>query len=41
MQRTRCEIVSRICGYLRPVRQWNIGKQSEFCDRKMFAVAKS
>jgi len=40
MQRTRCEIYSRIVGYLRPVKQWNIGKQSEFCDRKMFKLGK-
>jgi len=31
-----CEIYSRIVGYLRPVSQWNVGKQQEFRDRKMF-----
>jgi len=31
-----CEVYSRIVGYLRPVDQWNDGKQSEFIDRKMF-----
>ncbi len=31
-----CEVYSRIVGYLRPVDQWNNGKQSEFSDRKLF-----
>ncbi len=31
-----CEVYSRIVGYLRPVRQWNKGKQEEFKDRKTF-----
>lgn len=30
------EIYSRVCGYLRPVKQWNIGKQEEFKMRKGF-----
>lgn len=25
-----CEIYSRIVGYYRPVRDWNLGKQEEF-----------
>jgi ribonucleoside-triphosphate reductase len=29
-----CEIYSRIVGYLRPVQQWNDGKQSEFKQRR-------
>ncbi len=33
---TECEVYSRVVGYLRPVRQWNRGKQREFNDRKMF-----
>jgi len=32
---TECEVYSRIVGYLRPVDQWNDGKQSEFNDRKL------
>jgi len=32
----KCEVYSRIVGYLRPVDQWNDGKQAEFCDRKLF-----
>jgi len=31
-----CEIWSRPVGYLRPVEQWNNGKQAEFKDRKTF-----
>lgn len=31
-----CEVYSRIVGYMRPVRQWNAGKQQEFHDRKLF-----
>jgi len=30
-----CEIYSRVVGYLRPVNQWNEGKQAEFDRRKM------
>jgi len=33
---SKCEVYSRIVGYLRPVDQWNNGKQAEFNDRKLF-----
>jgi len=33
------EVYSRVVGYLRPVKQWNNGKQTEFCMRKNFKVA--
>jgi ribonucleoside-triphosphate reductase len=33
------EVYSRVVGYLRPVKQWNAGKQAEFDDRKSFQVA--
>ena len=33
-----CEIYSRIVGYIRPVNQWNKGKQAEFKTRKTFKV---
>jgi ribonucleoside-triphosphate reductase len=33
---SECEIYSRVVGYLRPVIQWNRGKQQEFSDRKTF-----
>jgi len=28
-----------VVGYLRPVKQWNDGKQSEFVMRKTFSIA--
>ena len=31
-----CEVYSRVVGYLRPVKQWNKGKQNEFKLRKTF-----
>jgi anaerobic ribonucleoside-triphosphate reductase len=31
-----CEVYSRVVGYLRPVDQWNDGKQAEFALRKTF-----
>jgi anaerobic ribonucleoside-triphosphate reductase len=31
-----CEIYSRVVGYLRPVKQWNKGKQEEFEMRRVF-----
>ena len=33
------EIYSRVVGYLRPLKQWNDGKQAEFGNRKIFKVA--
>ncbi len=35
---TDCEVYSRVVGYLRPVKQWNKGKQAEFKMRRVFAV---
>jgi len=34
----KTEVYSRIVGYLRPVNQWNKGKQEEFSQRKEFKV---
>jgi ribonucleoside-triphosphate reductase len=34
----KCEVYSRVVGYLRPVSQWNEGKQAEFADRKTYRV---
>nr|MBP6914196.1 ribonucleoside triphosphate reductase [Candidatus Parcubacteria bacterium] len=36
-----CEVYSRVVGYLRPVQQWNEGKQQEFKDRKEFKIKSS
>jgi len=33
------EVYSRVVGYLRPVCQWNSGKQTEFCMRKTYKTA--
>ena len=33
-----CEVYSRVVGYLRPVKQWNKGKQEEFAMRKVYQV---
>ncbi len=32
----KCEVYSRVVGYLRPVDQWNDGKQAEFAMRRTF-----
>ena len=37
-ERTRCEVWSRVMGYLRPLSSWNAGKQSEWHERKPFRV---
>ena len=37
----KTEVYSRVVGYIRPVAQWNGGKQEEFCDRKEFKVEKN
>lgn len=34
-----CEVYSRVVGYMRPVKQWNDGKQAEFSIRKTFDAA--
>jgi ribonucleoside-triphosphate reductase (formate) len=36
MVKTKCEVYSRVVGYIRPVSNWNDSKQQEFHDRKMF-----
>jgi len=30
------EVYSRVCGYFRPVTDWNKGKREEFKDRKAY-----
>ncbi len=32
----KTEIFSRVCGYFRPVSNWNKGKKEEFKDRKTY-----
>lgn len=38
---TKCEVYSRVVGYLRPVQGWNKGKQEEFNLRKTYNVVNS
>jgi hypothetical protein len=33
-----CEVYSKVVGYLRPVQQWNLGKQQEFKERKEYKI---
>lgn len=35
-KRQECEVFSRSMGYIRPVSNFNIGKKSEFEERKTF-----
>jgi ribonucleoside-triphosphate reductase len=35
-KRQKCEIYSRVVGYLSPVSDWNKGKKEEFKDRQTF-----
>ena len=37
-KRVPCEVYSRIVGYVRPVRNWNKGKQQEFVERQTYRV---
>jgi len=34
----KTEVYSRVCGYFRPVANWNRGKKEEFRERKVFEV---
>lgn len=35
---SKCEVYSRVCGYFRPVCNWNKGKKEEFKERRTFLV---
>ena len=35
------EVYSRVCGYLRPVKNWNVGKQEEFRERLNYDAKKA
>ncbi len=37
----KCEVYSRVTGYIRPTSNWNRGKKEEFKDRKMYDVGKA
>lgn len=40
-ERTKCEVWSRVMGYMRPVTDYNIGKKQEFKDRRNFKEQKA
>jgi len=35
-ERTKCEIYSRVVGFITPLANWNKGKKEEYKDRKEF-----
>ena len=37
----RCEVFSRVVGYLRPVQNWNLGKKQEYSMRKVYDIEHS
>lgn len=39
IERTRCEVWTRVMGYHRPVSHFNVGKKSEHYSRKHFREA--
>jgi anaerobic ribonucleoside-triphosphate reductase len=41
IKRQPCEIYSRVVGFIRPLRQWNKGKATEFKDREVFKWKKA
>ena len=36
---SKTEVYSRVCGFFRPVQQWNVGKKAEFAERRTYRVA--
>jgi len=39
-KKQKCEVYSRVVGYLSPISEWNDGKQEEFKDRKNYDTKK-
>lgn len=37
-KKQKCEVYSRVVGYLSPVSEWNKGKKEEFKQRKTFDI---
>ena len=37
----KTEVYSRVCGFFRPVQQWNKGKKEEFQERREFVLKSS
>lgn len=40
IKRVPTEVYSRVCGYFRPLDNWNKGKREEFAQRKSYALPK-
>ena len=40
-ERQPCEVWTRVMGYFRPVSEFNIGKKSEYAERKCFNISKA
>jgi len=38
-RKTKCQVYSRVTGYLSPISQWNEGKKAEWEDRKNYEAA--
>jgi len=38
ISKNKCEVYTRVVGYLRPVEAWNRGKQSEYHERMPYKV---
>ena len=36
---SKTEVYSRVCGFFRPVQQWNRGKKEEFRERSEYVVS--
>ena len=37
--KAKTEVWSRVCGFFRPVKQWNRGKRQEYQDRTPYKIA--
>lgn len=40
LSRQKCDVYSRVVGFLTPVQQWNKGKMAEFFDRRTYDKAR-
>ncbi|MCF8008259.1 MAG: anaerobic ribonucleoside-triphosphate reductase [Halanaerobiales bacterium] len=39
-KKQKCEVYTRVVGYLSPISEWNDGKREEYKDRKTYDVNK-
>ena len=37
-ERQLCDVYSRVVGYFQPLSMWNMGKQSEWGERKLYSI---